>query len=187
MANPSKLTLYVAATTSGYGLRTLVKPKLVISSEQLRNVLEEHLSPLMQVINVEGEPLKFPGNVRLPVSLEIANEYLIHYVAPFVSCLNLYGRKFAVEVMFNDPTITSVVKNKHLDKWRANGFQFKKVSGVRHPILHAAKWAALDETLRVLDGTILSVHDDVLRDMVHKLKTSRSKKNESTDVSITSG
>lgn len=182
MANPSKLSLYIAGVEVGYGLKTKIQPRLVISNEQLRSLLEEEASYLMMLLAAANLTLQeFAGKVRFPASLEVAIGFLVDYVAPLAAILKSHGRHFVVEVMFNDPTITSVVKNKHLDKWRANNFQFKKVSGVKHPILHGGKWAALDETLSRLGGTILSAHDDVLRNMVHQLKTSRRKTNDSTD------
>jgi hypothetical protein len=183
MANPSKLTLYIAAITAGGGVRTLVKPKLVVSGSQIKDLLDEEASGLMLQVYLDNKVQKFAGSVRMPASLEVATSQLIYFVAPIVSTLKMYNRKCAVEVMFNDPAINTVVKNNYLDKWRANEFSYKYVNKKKETISYAAKWATFDSVLRNLNGTITCNHDDVLRDMVGELKTLRRKNNVANDFS----
>jgi hypothetical protein len=176
MANPSKLSLYIAAVTAGGGVRTLVKPKLVLS-ERVRMFLEEEANLLMLSADLDSGIQKFAGSVKLPASLEVATEHLIYYVAPMASALGLHQRKCDIEVMFNDPAITTVVKHKYLDKWRLNNFSFKYVNKKKEPIPHAAQWATFDSVLRSLNGSVCYNHDDILRGLVGELKPSRRKKN----------
>lgn len=169
MANHSKLTLYVASVQVGE-VRTLVKPQIYLSSEQVRRVLLEHDATLLEMLDQEKPLEKFVGNVRLAASLEVAFDYLLYSVAPVVGVFSRTGKKISIEVMFNDPTINRVVREGRVDQWRKNNFAFKNIGASRQPIQHASKWAAFDELLRRLGGKVCCNHDDILRAMVANLK-----------------
>lgn len=181
MANPSKLTLYIAAITAGDGVRTLVKPKIIVSSEQVRNVLQKEAPTLLQILEDDQEVRRYPGNVRLPASLETAFDLLLYRISIAYAVFNSVGKKLTVEVMFNDPVITLVAKRGHLDDWRRNDFSYRIVNRRKEAISHASKWAAFDSILQKLNGKICYNHDDVLREMVEDLKTSRRNKDDSSN------
>lgn len=177
MANPSKITLYLASVTAGDGLRTHVRVKVVISNEQLRSLLEQDAETILRRMESSTNVQRvFAGNVKTPASLDVASDFLVEYISPLVAVLGNHLRKVSVEVMFNDPVITLVGKRGHLDTWRKNEFSYKKVGRQKFIIEHAGKWAAFDGILSRLKGTICYNHDDVLRDMVGELEQLRRNK-----------
>lgn len=177
MGNPSKLSLYIVSMTAGDGLRTIVKAKVVISNEQLRSLLREKAEPLMNCLEVATAMTeKYAGNIKTAASLSVASDYLIEYIIPLASICWANSHKLDVEVMFNDPVITLVGKRGHLDAWRKNEFNYKRVGKQKFIIEHAGKWAAFDGILSRLGGKICYNHDDTLREMVGELTTLRRNK-----------
>jgi hypothetical protein len=178
MGNPSKLNLYVASKTINGGITTVVKPMIKVS-KRLSDSLSEFAPYLLSNLVKPKEEQRFEGNVKLPASLDEATIQLLHVVSPALAFLNEMFSHITLEVMFNEPSINSAIKQGYLDKWRANRFEYKTIRRRKEAIAYSGKWYAFDLVLRELEGDVIWYNnDETMNDLVESLNPKRRKEND---------
>ncbi len=94
-------------------------------------------------------------------------------------------RHITLQVMFNEPTINTAIKNGSLDKWRAKQFEYKMVGRKKEVIPHASKWYMFDTIMGELNGTAVWYNDDeIMYNLVDNLKRKPGRKQYDFDTSV---